>query len=106
MKYPLEIENVGSDEYIVMSRGHHDPHEFMRQVRSDGYEWPLGMPTHHWAKAVPTKNPYMRCIYAFVPEGTRGAFPCTYAHEAYHERRYEEIVAAAPQQPASVEGGR
>ncbi|KVD52493.1 hypothetical protein WM11_25760 [Burkholderia ubonensis] len=44
--YPLDIQNVGDDTYIVMSKGHHDVHEFMRQVRADGFDWPLGMPKH------------------------------------------------------------
>jgi hypothetical protein len=89
-EYPLEIENAGSDTYIVMSRGHHDPHEFMRKVREEGYDWPLGMPTHHWLKMTPVPDGFR---YHFVDKGTRGAFPATYAHEAYGDRRYE-IVAA------------
>ncbi len=28
-KYPLEVNSVGSDTYIVMSRGHHDLRGFM-----------------------------------------------------------------------------
>ena len=46
--YSLDIENVGGDTYIVMSRGHHDIHKFMKQVREDGYDWPLGVPEHCW----------------------------------------------------------
>ena len=91
--YPLEIENVGQDTYILMSRGHHDPHEFMRQARADGYEWPLGMPKHFWTKRIPAhpKSGYL-CHYVMVPEGTRGAFPTTYAHEAYGQDQYEAIA--------------
>lgn len=91
-KYPLEIENAGEDDYIVMSRGHHDPHEFMRKVREEGFDWPLGMPTHRWVKMTPCRNGY---LYHFVFKGTRGAFPATYAHEAYGEDRYEAICALA-----------
>jgi hypothetical protein len=87
--YPLEIENVGDDTYIVMSRGHHDPHEFMRKVREEGFDWPLGMPTHRWVKRTPAKDGAHACWYNFVEEGTRGAFPATYAHEAYGDDRYE-----------------
>ena len=29
-RYPLSVENVGEDTYILMSKGHHDVHEFMR----------------------------------------------------------------------------
>ena len=33
--YPLDIESVGEDTYIVMSRGHHDVREFMVEVVKD-----------------------------------------------------------------------
>lgn len=91
---PDDIQNVGSDTYILMAKGHHDPHEFMRIVRLAGYQWPLGMPTHQWVKTVPSRDPGYRCHYALVDKGTRGAWPATYAHEAYHEDGYEAIVAA------------
>lgn len=86
--YPLEIENVGGDTYIVMSRGHHDPDEFMRAVRAEGYDWPLGNPTHHWMRTVPTRKAGYTCIYAFAEQGQRGAWPATYAHEAYGVEQY------------------
>ncbi|WP_157683063.1 hypothetical protein [Burkholderia ubonensis] len=73
--YPIEIENVGDETYIVMSRGHHDVHEFMRQVRADGYSWPLGMPQHVWMRAVPSRDPFVICRYVESSEGARGAFP-------------------------------
>lgn len=92
--YPLEIQNVGNDTYIVMSQGHHDAHEFMAKVREDGYDWPLGFPKHLWAKATPCRCGEHTCHYAFVQQGTRGAFPATYAHEAYGEDSYESKVAA------------
>lgn len=92
--YPLEIENAGSDTYIVMSRGHHDPHVFMAKVREDGYPWPLGMPTHHWVKKVPCNTGEYDFLYVFVQKGTRGAFPATYSHEAHHDETYEALCAA------------
>jgi hypothetical protein len=92
--YPLEIENVGEDDYIVMSRGHHNPHVFMKAVRAEGYDWPLGMPSHRWVKQAPTREGF---AYHFVNEGTRGAFPATYAHEAYGDNRYEAICVATMQ---------
>lgn len=91
--YPLDVRSVGSDEYIVMSYGHHDPHEFMRKVRAEGYDWPLGMPEHKWARTVPSRNPEYNFRYVFCGPGERGAFPCTYAWEAYNDARYEAIVA-------------
>ncbi|ARL04472.1 hypothetical protein BOC44_20875 (plasmid) [Burkholderia pseudomallei] len=92
--YPLEIENienVGDDDYIVMARGHHDPHEFMKKVREAGYDWPLGFPSHHWIKSTPARDGVR---YHMVPAGTRGAFPATYAHEAYREKSYEAVCVA------------
>lgn len=89
--YPLEIENVGSDTYIVMSRGHHDIHDFMKAVRLEGYEWPLGVPEHRWAKVVPDKTEIHQYKYYFVNKGARGAFPVTYTWEAYDKERYEAV---------------
>lgn len=92
--YPLDIESVGEDTYTLRSKGHHDPHEFMRQARADGWTWPLGMPEHLWCKTTPAPaDSYFRCFYNIVPEGTRGAYPVTYAQEAYNEDAYEAIVA-------------
>lgn len=36
--YPLESKSVGGDTYIVMTKGHHDPNLFMKQVREEG-DW-------------------------------------------------------------------
>lgn len=88
-QYPLEIDNVGSHTYIVMSRGHHDVHDFMRQVREDGFNWPLGMPKHVWVKATPDPTGECVCKYNIVEQGTRGAFPATYAWEACGDELYE-----------------
>ena len=92
--YPLSVENVGEDTYILMSKGHHDVHEFMRAVRAD-YQWPLGMPTHEWMRAIPApRGSGYRCLYVEAKPGARGAFPATYAREAYNEDRYEALVTA------------
>lgn len=104
--YPLEIENAGQDTYIVMSRGHHDPHEFMKKVRADGYTWPLGMPSHHWVKSVPASRDsgYDR-LFVFVEKGTRGAFPATYSHEAYGDETYERLFLHGKQPSTAEKGG-
>lgn len=101
-KYPLDIQNVGEDTYIVMSKGHHDFDAFMAAVRVD-YDWPLGPPKHMWMRAIPTKQPYMRCLYVHAEPNTRGAFPCTYSWEAYGEDTYEATLAA---RTPSEKGGR
>ena len=88
-RYPLDVENVGEDTYILMSKGHHDVHEFMRAVRAD-YSWPLGMPTHEWMRAIPAPaNSGYRCLYVEAKPGARGAFPATYVREAWGEDSYE-----------------
>ena len=80
-KYPLEIESVGSDAYIVMSRGHHDIAEFMRAAVEKYPDWALGGPIHKWCKSVPDRSGEFSMRYAFVQEGTRGAWPATYCWE-------------------------
>ena len=93
--YPLEIENIGEDTYILISRGHHDPHEFVAAVRAADYEWPLGMPQHMWMKTLPApKGSAYRAWYSPVDEGTRGAWPCTYVREAFGAERYEALMSS------------
>ncbi len=87
-QYPLEIQNTGGDEYQVMSKGHHDIHEFMRKVRADGYDWPLGTPQHLWCKTTPCNTGEYTCHYNYVNKGVRGAFPVTVAHEDYGAGQY------------------
>ena len=89
--YPLEIINCGSDDYILMSKGHHDFDEFMEKVRSEEYEWPLGMPKHLWVKATPDNSGEFDCIYSYVDRSVRGSFPATVTFEEYGEDRYELI---------------
>ena len=92
--YPLEPLSIGEDTYIVISEGHHDVHEFMKAVR-DNWSWPLGMPTHIWMKTTPApKNSSYVCWYEPVPEGTRGAWPCTCVSEAWGKDSYEAKVQA------------
>lgn len=88
-RYPLCIENVGGDTYIVMSKGHHGADEFMAAVRSDGYDWPLGVPQQVWVKSVPDSTGKFHTSYVIVEKGTRGAWPATYAWEAYGEEQYK-----------------
>lgn len=99
-KYPLEIENCGEDTYILRSKGHHDPDEFMKAVRAEGYDWPMGYPVHKWCKTVPVPSgrteefAYCDSIYAVVQPGTRGAYPVTICQESAGERLYETVLAA------------
>lgn len=89
--YPLDPRSVGDDTYVVMSKGHHDPDAFMRAVRAEGYDWPLGKPEHKWVKAVPCAPSCgaHTCHYELRDDQRKGWFPATYAWEAYGEDRYE-----------------
>ncbi|WP_289140904.1 hypothetical protein [uncultured Pseudomonas sp.] len=87
-KYPLEVNSVGSDTYIVMSRGHHDLREFMVEAVKDYEGWNLGGAVHKWCKSVPDRSGEFDTRYVFVDEGTRGAWPATYAFE--YGEGYEE----------------
>lgn len=94
-KYPLDIENIGEDVYVLMSRGHHDVHEFMKKVREEGYDWPLGMPKHIWMKTTPSRDPGYNCWYNVVPRGTKGAWPATHVQEAWGDESYESLFERA-----------
>lgn len=90
--YPLDVESIGEDVYIIISRGHHDIHEFMRVVRAEGFDWPLGVPKHIWMKTRPSRDPGYDCFYDVVSEGSRGAWPATHVQEAWGESSYEAFV--------------
>lgn len=94
--YPLKIENVGNDVYMLLSRGHHDIHVFMGQVRADGFDWPLGVPEHCWMKTVPDNTGEYAARYCIVKAGTPGAWPATQVMEAYGEDRYESLHPVRP----------
>lgn len=101
MSESIDIENCGEDVYILRAKGHHDLHEFMRQVRAEGYSWPLGMPEHRYQRTVPTRKDGYNCIYAFANKGDRGAYPVTYVTEGYGADSYEALIAAPQPQEQS-----
>lgn len=90
-EYPLDVVSCGRDEYIMMSYGHHDIHEFMKAVRAEGYSYQLGVPEHRFARAVPDSTGEFNHLFIFSKEGGRGAFPVTYAWEASPYETYESI---------------
>lgn len=69
----------------------------MKAVRSEGYDWPLGLPTHIWMKTRPSRDPGCNCFYDVVLEGTRGAWPATHVQEAWGENSYEAYAARTNQ---------
>lgn len=83
-KYKLEIDSChSSDEKMYMSKGHHSKEDFIKALEEYGVNPDdYGKPTYHWVKTTPApKNSWYTCLYNFVEEGTRGAFPATYVHE-------------------------
>jgi hypothetical protein len=103
IKYPLDPFKIGEDTYCVISKGHHDIHEFMKAVRSNVAEdWPLGVPQHVWMKTMPSPRPEFSAWYSQVEPGTRGAWPCTLVLEAYHDDQYEAHFPGAKVGPASL----
>ncbi len=100
-----------ADEYIVMSRGHHDIHDFMKAVRADGYEYPLECLSIVGPRLSPIRLVSTATSFVFVEEGTRGAIPVTYAWETYGKEVYEEVFATparpwAPPAEAALTAGR
>jgi hypothetical protein len=94
MKYPLDVESVGEDTYIVMSRGHHDLEEFMAAAVESRPSWCLGGPVHVWVKTTPGHGTHDR-LYNFVKQGARGAWPATYCFEyGDNYKRYNGLEQA------------
>lgn len=90
-KYPLAVESVGGDTFLVMSRGHHDLRVFMAEVIKDYGDWNLGGEQHVWIKTTPTKGGWN---YNIVDQNTRGAWPATYCWE--YGEGYEEWRQVKP----------
>ena len=44
-KYPLQPRSIGQNTYVIISRGHHDTHAVMAEVRKS-WSWPLRVPEH------------------------------------------------------------
>jgi hypothetical protein len=89
--YPLKIENVGEDDYMLMSRGHHDFKQFMEACYIAHPNWSMGNPVHIWFKSTPDRRSEYSCRYTEVSENVRGAFPVTYTVEAYGEDKYKIV---------------
>ncbi len=92
-QYPLEVQSVGSDTYIAMSKGHHDLEAFMAEAVRECPGWFLGGPQHRWCKTVPDRSGEFAHRYVFVEEGTPGALPATYCWEFGEDyKRYNAEV--------------
>lgn len=84
-QYPLELENWGDDQYLVVSRGHHDLEVFKQKVNEEFDSWGdfFEVAYHSYFKAIPSKSPYSTCYYTPCSKNTRGAFPATVAQEGW-----------------------
>jgi hypothetical protein len=69
-RYPLIVESVGTDIYIVMSKGHYDFTEIMTSVVTQYQGWLLGGLEHVSIKATLAKGGWS---YKIVSKGKRGA---------------------------------
>jgi len=91
-QYPLDVQSVGSDMYIAMSKGHHDIEEFMKAAVAEHPGLSLGGPAHVWVKTTPGNGTY-DCMYNIVQQGVRGAWPATYCWEFGEDyKRYNAEV--------------
>jgi hypothetical protein len=88
-KYKLEVENIGGDDYVLMSRGHHNFKDFMKEVKKVYKTWPMGKPYHSYFKVIPYCGNY---AYLYIPcdKNTRGCFPVTVTEESYGDDLYRE----------------
>lgn len=75
-EYCLRLENIGTDVYTLMSKGHHDLEKFKTLVNEEFPSWVrhLGKPEHIYFKRVFDR--YIEC-----ESNTRGSFPVTYITE-------------------------
>ncbi|WP_445403658.1 hypothetical protein [Acinetobacter vivianii] len=89
--YPLELENWGGDEYMVITRGHHDLDEFKKLVNEEYTSWGdfFEVAYHSYFKATPSNSPYSRCWYSPCSKNTRGSFPATVAQEGWTQAATE-----------------
>lgn len=72
--YELNLENIGTDVYTLMSRGHHNFDEFMELVNKEFPSWKLKNPVHLYFK-----NVFGRFIEC--DKLVKGSFPATYVDE-------------------------
>ncbi len=92
--YAIEIESCHSpDEKMYMSKGHHSVEDFVKELIEYGVDpEDYSVPKHYWVKTTPApKNSWYTCLYHFVEQGTRGAYPATYVHE-YGEVMYKDYI--------------
>lgn len=85
MKY--ELINIGHDDYLVFSRGHHNIDEFTKYVKQEYSEWGnfFDIAYHHYYRKI--GNQYGTWYEPCLPF-TRGAFPVTVAQEGWKDQRF------------------
>lgn len=83
LQYPLELENIGGDSYLVISRGHHDLQLFKEKVLEEyaGFGNFFTDAYHCYYKATPRDG--YSAWYTPCSSHVRGAFPVTVAQEGW-----------------------
>lgn len=82
-----ELESIGSDTYLVYSRGHHDIKDFTEYVKKEYDCWGdwFGVAYHHYYRK--TGNQY-GSWYEPCFSWVRGAFPVTVAQEGWEDQTH------------------
>lgn len=90
-EYPLELENWGDQQYLVISRGHHDLDEFKKAVNKEYSSWGnfFEVAYHTYYKATPKDG--CRAWYTPCSKGIRGAFPATVAQEGWTQEATDQM---------------
>ena len=105
--YPLEVECLYTDDTrTLMSKGHHDPAEFMKACEFwnggplDGWG---GKVRHGWGRTVPDSSGDYEFLMLPAKPRARGAYPVTtIIDDAAYD--HEEDGAAAPSAPQTTKG--
>ena len=83
MKY--ELNNIGSDDYLIYSNGHHNIEDFTKFVKEEYSEWGnfFEVAYHHYYRKIGNQHGtwYEPCF-----PWTRGAFKVTIAQEGWTDQ--------------------
>jgi len=102
-KYPLEVQPLDDDGWILVSKGHHEIHEFMRAVAEynaeNGGDEPMGVPQHLWFRTLPRPDHPNRVEWVIAKQGERGAWPGTMSEACSADESYGATMTQAERIP-------
>ena len=90
-KYPLEIRPFDDDGWILVSKGHHEIHEFMRAVAEHGNDEPMGVPQHLWFRTLPRPDHVNRVEWMLAEPVARGVWPGTMSESCSVDESYSAL---------------